>query len=60
MSLIRLNDLLDQLVPYHVTTTELDESDALDSGEHTERLDKAGGLIGTKISLGHVAVDHRA
>src|SRR5580765_3536954 len=53
--LVRLDDLLDELVAHDVAIVEVDERDPLDRPDDLHRLDQAGGAARGQIDLGDVA-----
>src|SRR3954447_6571825 len=57
--LVRLDDLLHQLVADDVAIIEVDERDAVDRADDFHRLDEPAGAAGWQIDLRDVAGDHR-
>ena len=58
MALIRLHDVLHDLVPDHVPPSEVDELDPLDAQEDLLHHAQAASLPGREVDLRDVAVDH--
>src|SRR5688572_32067620 len=59
VGVVRLDDLLHQLVPDDVLLVEEDELDPLDVLDHLHRFDEARGAARRQVDLGDVAGDHR-